>query len=89
MMTKQELTAALALARSDAALDTSYEALAIFDGCGLPGFDPITCALEALAAFIRYQCFYLSGGIDNTELANLAELGRRRFTVLASGKAVA
>jgi hypothetical protein len=86
MMRATDLDAALAIARSHRPLNVAD--LAIFDGFGLPDFKPITCTVEALAMLIRWQCFCLDGSIDAEALAEIAELGRRRFTVLC-GKAVA
>ena len=85
-MKAQHLDAALAIARSDRPLNVAD--LTMFDGFGLPGFRPITCTLEALAMLIRWQCVRLDGSVDGEALQEIAEAGRRRFTVLA-GKAVA
>ena len=84
-MSEQKKTA-LAIARSDAPLNLAD--LALFDGFALPGFRPVTCTIEALAMLVRWHCVCLDGSIDGEALQELAECGRRRFTVLI-GKAVA
>ena len=85
-MKATDLDTALAIARSDASLNT--DDLALFDGFALPGFRPVTCTVEALAVLVRWQCVCFDGSIDGEALAEIAECGRHRFTVLC-GKAVA
>jgi len=79
-MTKQELSRALEIARSDTVL--SGVDVSMFDGCALPGFKPITVAIEALAAFVRWHVLYLDGSVDAMELDNIASYGRRTFQVV-------
>ncbi len=86
MMKTADLDAALVIARSDRPLNVVD--LSIFDGYGLPNFKPITCTVEALAMLVRWQCVCFDGSIDSNALAEIAELGRHRFMVLA-GRAVA
>ena len=85
-MKATDLDTALAIARSDRALN--IEDLAIFDGYGLPDFQPITCTVEALAMLLRWECLCFNGSVDGAALHLIAERGRHRFTVL-TGKAVA
>ena len=85
-MKATDLDMALAIARSDTALNVAD--LSLFDGFGLPGFRPVTCTVEALAMLVRWQCVCFDGSIDSEALQEIAECGRHRFTVL-SGKAVA
>jgi hypothetical protein len=86
MMKATDIDSALAIARSDAALN--IEDLSLFDGFALPGFRPVTCTVEALAMLIRWQCVCFDGSIDGEALQEIATLGRHRFTVLGR-KAVA
>ena len=86
-MNASQLQTALAIARSDAALNV--EDLSIFEGYALPGFKPVTCTIEALAMLIRWQCVCLDGSIDATELNELAHIARHRFTVLESERGAA
>jgi len=79
-MTKQELSTALEIARSDA--DLSGVDTNIFSGCALHGFSPVTVTLDALAAFVRYQVVCLDGSIDARELDDIASYGRRVFRVV-------
>lgn len=79
-MKATQLQAALDIARSDAALN--IEDIGIFDGYGLRGFEPITCTVEALAMLIRWECVQLNGEINAEALAELARVGRHKFTVI-------
>lgn len=79
-MTKQELSKAVEIARSD--IDLSGVDISIFSGCALPGFVPITVTLDAMAAFIRYHVICLNGSIDARELNDIASYGRRVFLIV-------
>ncbi len=85
-MKATDLDTALAIARSDRPLNVAD--LAIFDGYGLPGFQPITYTVEALAMLLRWECLCFDGSVDSGALQQIADRGRHRFTVLP-GKAVA
>lgn len=85
MMTRDQLSEAVALARSGAALN--LDDLSLFDGFGLPDFAPVVCTVEALAVLVRWQCIRFDGSIDLGALNEIADCGRRRFHVV--GKAVA
>ena len=85
-MKTADLDTALAIARSDAALN--LDDLALFDGFALPDFRPVTCTVEALATLVRWQCVRFDGSPDGEALHEIATVGRHRFTVL-TGKAVA
>ena len=86
MMKTADLDTALGIARSDRPLTVAD--LAIFDGYGLPDFQPITCTVEALAMLVRWECLCFDGSVDGAALQGIADRGRHRFTVLA-GRAVA
>ena len=86
-MKTADLDKALALARSGVSLNLAD--LSLFDGFALPGFQHVTCTVEALAMLVRWQCVCLDGSIDGEALQEIATFGRHRFTVLDSGKAVA
>jgi hypothetical protein len=86
-MRTQQLEAALTLARSSVRLN--IDDLAQFDGFALPDFRPVTCTLEALAMLVRWQCVCFDGSVDSEALQEIATVGRHRFTVLDSRKAVA
>ena len=79
-MTKHELCEACDIARSDR--DLTNVDISLLDGYGLPGFVPVTVPVEAVARVIRWQCFLFNGGIDSTELNDLAGHFRRKVTVL-------
>ena len=85
-MTKDDLSEALALARSDAVLPGPDE-LDIFNDYGLPGFQPIVCTVELLAALLRWEVVTFAGGIDHEALNELSRLGRHRFRVLRAAAA--
>lgn len=57
----------------------------IFDGFGLPDFEPVYCTLEQVAALIRWQCFRMNGSIDGDNLAEIAHAGKKRFIVVGRG----
>lgn len=79
-MTKQELSKAVKIARSNT--DLSGVNVSLFDGCAIPGFTPITVTLDMLAAFLRYHIVCLDGSIDAQELDDIASYGRRVFKVI-------
>jgi len=80
-MTARQLSEALTLARSGAALNADID---IFYGFGLPDFKPIVCTPEALAKLVRWQCVCLDGSIDHDALNEIATIGRHRFTVVGA-----
>ncbi len=86
-MTTQQLSDAVALARSGAALN--LDELDVFDGFALPGFRPVVCTPESLAMLVRWQCVCFDGSIDQQALNEIATVGRHRFRVVGERKAVA
>ena len=84
MMTRDQLSEALTLARSGA--DLSLDDISIFDGFALRDFAPVVYTLEALAVLVRWQCICFDGSIDHDALNEIAIVGRRKFGVV--GKAV-
>ena len=85
MMMRDQLSEALTLARSGAAL--SLDEITIFDGFALRDFAPLVCTVEALAVLVRWQCICFDGSVDHDALNEIATVGRRKFLVV--GKAVA
>jgi len=53
----------------------------ILDGCGLPGFKPVTITIEAAARFIAWQCLCLNGQFDQEALNEVREISRHRWLV--------
>ena len=86
-MTMQQLSQAVAIARSGKSLD--IESMGIFDGFGLPDFKPVVCTLDALAMLIRWQCVQFNGELDHEALNEIAERGRHRFHVVGTESEVA
>jgi hypothetical protein len=82
-MKKAQLDKALRLAQSNA--DLSAHDINVFDGFGLPTFAPVIVTLPQVARLIRWQAVYLNGGVDNAALAEVADAGRRKFTVIGEG----
>ena len=78
-MNKAELNEALAVAKSNA--DLSMEDISIFDGFGLSDFQPVHVTIGQVARLIRYQCQQMDGGYDAENFNDIAEFGRKRFTV--------
>lgn len=83
-MTKNELSKALELARSDTELPPMLgpEATDLFDGFALESFSVVYCTMRQLAALIRYQCIMLNGGLDSEALNEIATHGKRKFMVV-------
>jgi hypothetical protein len=81
-MTKDEFKAAVEMATSDrdlGGIDTTP-----LHGYGQGGFRAAGVTLEAVAALVRWQCCYLSGGLDAEELATIHRIFRRRVTVVGA-----
>lgn len=81
-MTRDEMKAAVELAKSDATLEG--EDLDIFNGFGLPDFNPIHVTIRAVAALIRWQAQQFNGQFDAEALNEIAERGRRRFLIISN-----
>ena len=82
-MTAEQFRSALAIAKADVDIDSEVYTIDNFLGCGLKDFAPINVTLEALARFIRYQCAYMYGGMDENELENIKWIARRKFTLIS------
>lgn len=78
-MTKKEFSRAYEIAKSDKEINAE---LHIFDGFGLPDYEPVYTTLEAVAKLIRYQTFRLDGSVDSEALHELVTIGRKKFMVL-------
>ena len=74
-MTKPEFQAAYNLAVSGVELTADDS---ILFGCGLPDFSPVTCTLEVVARFLRWQCCYIFGGVDSEALNECRNICRRK-----------
>ena len=87
-MNRAQLNQAFALARSDADLRT--EDISVFDGFGLPDFEPVYVTIESVAALIRWQCRDIfGGGFDAEALDEIARLGRCRFHIIEESESAA
>ncbi len=86
-MKTADLDRALAIARSGRPLNVAD--LSIFDGFALPGFQPVTCTVEALAMLVRWQCVQLNGEINAEALLEIATYGRKRFLVVGAAEKAA
>ena len=71
-MTLEQFRKAAALALSNAELPVADAQ--VFDGFGLPSFQPVYVTIEAVAKLIRYQCFYLDGTFDSDALDGIARV---------------
>jgi len=81
-MTKQEFKRAFALAQSDVDLIEHVD-LAVFDGCGLPDFQPVAVTTAQVAGLIRWQGQYIFGGGFDMEAVNeVRQIGRRKFEII-------
>lgn len=63
-------------------IDLSNEDDSQFDGCALPGFQPIVATVRQVAKLMRYQAMYLNGRWDMEELNELQRLLRHKVTIL-------
>jgi len=79
-MTKQEFTAALAIAKSDD--DLRPVNIDVFNGYGLTGFKLVYVTIEQIARLIRWQAGRFDGQWDSTEINEIGRLGRRLFRVI-------
>ena len=79
-MKRSDLQSAVSLAKTS--IDLSAEDISVFDGFGLREFRPVFVTLRQLAALVRWQCFYIGGGMDQDALAEIAEAGRTKFTLV-------
>jgi hypothetical protein len=80
-MNKAEFQKAYEIACGDQ--DLSDFDLDLLDGFGLPDFQPVTVPIETVARCIRWQCFYIGGGIDQDALNECRNAFRRKVTVVA------
>lgn len=87
-MTKQQLSEAVRIAQSDVELPqflgekSDQELIDLFDGFGLPTFQPVVCTVKQLAALVRYQCVMYNGDVSATALNEIYRHGRRKFQVV-------
>lgn len=83
-MTKAQLAKALELARTPTspAVALGWGDVDMFSGFALPGFGPVTCTLEQLAALLQWQAVRFDGSVDAEALAEVAKYGKARFVVL-------
>jgi hypothetical protein len=79
-MTKQEIAAALAVARSDESLlDVDDTVLA---GLYLPTFrSPVTTTIRVVAKALRDLVCQFNGGVDAEALAEFASVARRKVLI--------
>ena len=80
-MTKQELSHALAVAKTEQQI---FEDIEVFDGYGLLDFKSVQTTVKAVAKLIRWQCFRLDGSVDTQELSDLATHARRKFIIIGT-----
>ena len=83
-MTRKELARALELAKIGER-EYNWAVLSVFDGFGLPDFEPIQTTLWAVSRLVRYQCLQLCGEIDTVALNELAFFARKRFLIIGEG----
>ena len=80
-MTKNELKEAFAMAqRGEAYIEVGE--MALFDGFGLKDFAPICCTMRQLAGLIVWQCQTFAGTWDMEAFNEIAEAGKRKFTIV-------
>ena len=76
-MTKQQFAEAFRLAKTE----QPHSDLKVFDGCGLPDFQPVTTTLRDVAALINWQALQFNGEYDTIALDEVAYIARKRFII--------
>ena len=56
--------------------------ISILHGCALADFKPVSTTLRVVARMIQYQCIQLNGEFDTVELNSLANIFRRKVTII-------
>ena len=79
-MKKSEMVAAWEMAQGFA--DLEGEDLSIFDGYGLPGFEPVYTTVRAVAALIRWQALGMFGGWISAEVDGIMTVGKKKFIII-------
>lgn len=79
-MTKSELARAMDMVRNRES--TGFDDIGIFDGFGLPDFEPVTVTIPMVAQLIRWQALRFDGSIDADALQEIANCGRHKFAVV-------
>ena len=79
-MTKNEFSAAVKLAKSNADLSNIDDSH--LHGCALSDFQPVHTSLQAVAKLVRYQCAMFNGGWDESECNALALIAKRKFLIV-------
>ena len=79
-MNKAEFQRAYGIAASEQDLSDCDDT--ILDGFGLPDFQPVCVTIEAVAKILRWQCFYIFGGVDQEALTECRNAFRRKVTVV-------
>lgn len=79
-MTKNEFSAAVKLAKSNADLSNIDDSH--LHGCALSDFQPVYTSLEAVAKLLQWQCRFLNGGWDERECNDLAHIAKRKFLIV-------
>jgi hypothetical protein len=78
-MTLAQFQAAFKLADSRENLTDDYHE--VFDGYGLPEFEPVTVTIRQVARLMRWQAGMLNGNWDSEELNTIREVGRKKFLI--------
>ena len=81
-MNKKEFSRAYALAISNQVIKPEEASIAIFDGFGFESFDKVYVTVKQVARLIRWQTVCLDGSIDQDNLQEIGECGRRKFLFL-------
>lgn len=83
-MNKAEFQRAFKIAeqRAETGVDFDWSALEVLAGCGTFEVKKVSCTVEAVAELIRYQARCLDGSWDHQEINSLADIARRKFTVI-------
>ena len=81
-MNTLQMREATELARNSNDRELTEVDTTILFGCALSNFKPVTTTIRVVAAMIRYQCIQLNGEFDTEELNSLANIFRRKVTII-------
>jgi hypothetical protein len=79
-VTKKDVQLAMSIA-IDSNIDLSGVDDSIFNGFGLPGFNPVSVTLRQVAKLIRWQAIMFNGEFDAYMYNEIVSIGRKKFIV--------
>jgi len=81
-MNKQEFNKAFKVADNGEPTGCNSADMAVLDGCGLRGFQPVSATVQLVAYWIRWQALQFNGKWDHEALNECAYIARKRITLI-------